>query len=295
MPSKPPVDPNAMVPTEYGPMQFHGIFGPQAQRAGQLPTPAPPNPEAMAARRQQMAQRIPMAPPLGGAPFPGGRSGLTVGMDRPMDLPEQPSMPSGFDPTAQTPFSMGYGGPRLNTEGALAGLRNGSQHPLLALIGQAHENRQADMQGGQAGQAASQQRLQSALGFVDQQLAPQRERQASIETALAQQHPAILGLEQFRAEQKALPQQYEAQGRILAEREQARGIMGGAAQNAQGRQRAAVIAGLAPLLAQLGLSQERQQQSAVDDLDEFAQPNQQAVQALQQIIAEYLQRPEFDF
>lgn len=230
--------------------------------------------------------------------FPGGQNNALRPLSPPSPgevyIPEpQPMMPSGFDPTAMSPFKaqMSPGRPAGDMSSVLSGLRQNqsSQHPLLQLAGMSQNPAMGEAQG--YAQSAGAGRDQ----FVQQQLAPQEKRQGMIDTALAQQHPAIQGLQELESQRRALPQQLEAQGRILAEREQARGIIGGAQANAAGRQRAAVLAGLAPLLQQLGLAQERQQQSAVDGLDQFSGANEQAIRALQQIVAEYYQRPEFDY
>ena len=114
--------------------------------------------------------------------------------------------------------------------------------------------------------------------------------------ALQRQHPAIQGLQQLEAEQKALPQELEAAGRIQAAGRQAQGVMGAAGQRAGSDQRNAIIGLLGPILEQITKAREQSSLDATDpDLQDFAGRNQEQEAKLNALMQLMLSRPEFEF
>ena len=184
------------------------------------PPPLPPSPPRFQANRLP-AELPKIQPPM----YPGG-------MERTVPARGigewEGDFQSGFDPESSAPGRMQYQGPQLNTATALEGLRAAPQNPLVQLAGMAQGYMASNRPQDQARGANIQQ-------FTQGQLAPQRAAQAPIEAGLMAQHPAIRGLAETEARQKAYPAQQQALGVEGAARARALGDTRQAALTAQGR------------------------------------------------------------
>lgn len=265
-----------LMPTDFGPMQFAPIGPKQPSQADQSGPQSFGQP-ALPSRPPNPFQGRPLQAP--GVPSPAEVA--------PLMQPPQTMYPSGFDPNAESPGKMSYSGPQLNTPQALAGLQAAQpfQHPLLQLAGMSQ----------QAGPGENPVWGAQREHYLQGQLQPMREQQAPVNAALQAQHPAILGLGQLQAQQKALPQQYEAMGRTNQARYEAQGRLGAANSMAQGRQQQAVMGLLAPLLKQLGDAQQRSREFSGSGYDQFEEGNVMDEQMLKGLLGQLLGRPEFSY
>src|SRR3990167_3263286 len=111
----------------------------------------------------------------------------------------------GFDPESSVPGEATYGGPRLNTEAALAGLRNAPVNPEIARIQNAFNIRST-------GRPQDLAYSGGIHGDVEQSFAPQRAMLGDVEKSMMAQHPAVRALQEQEARRKAMGQSAYAEG-----------------------------------------------------------------------------------
>ena len=282
------------MPTPITPQFLPGLgLMAQSRRQAGLDQPVDPS---LAPPPFPAAPRSPFTPqPLGPQKNQGmlsGRSNLALGQDQPMALRDQATMPSGFDPRADSPWSASFapGRPANDLEAVLGGLSAASPNPLIQMARMSQQYTPGE------NPEFHDQQMKGRNAFIDQQLASQRAQQKPIEDALAAQHPAIQGLRQLEAEQKALPQELEAQGRILAAKRQAEGVLGSAQIGADQRSRSAIAGLIGPIMEQYNKAREQTSLDATDpDLQDRAGGNQQNETMMRAFLQFMLNNPDLGY
>lgn len=228
-----------------------------------LPTVAPPR------IFQQPGRQLPPR----GIPF----EALVPPPDR-----EQLNFPSGFEAGETTPGTMSYGGPPMNTEAALAGLRSQqeSQDPRQALLRLASQQRM-DPNSTMGTRAYDDRLTQDVMSSF----APDQERRGIVEGALQAQHPAIQGLAEQEAQRAAYPQIEEATGRTQAAMLAAKAAQQGEFFKAGAEQQKTAQEVIQTILAERGKAQERQRGFPGR---QFADQNAQEQQLLDSLLAHYM-------
>ena len=125
-----------------------------------------------------------------------------------------------------------YGGPRLNTEGALAGLKGASQDQLIPgrySLGEEELSRLAARAPGTVAPGSNEYfaaQLRDELGRQASFLGPQQKNQEAIETGIAGLHPALQAGAEREAQRRAYPQVASAQAQADAARVAAESRLG---------------------------------------------------------------------
>lgn len=275
-----------------------GLMGQSRQRAG-LDRPLDPNaqlppvqPLPFGEPQRWDPRTMPMRPREGVTPLNPANT-MAGGVQIP---PSGPGMfPSGFDPTAQTPGSMSYGGPQLGgNAGALAGLKAMQPSPRgpLGVYGSEEELYKQASGMGNAPWSQAMARRQLNLGQEREDFGIEQAQTAeeAINKALQGQHPAVLGLGQLQAEQKALPQQLQAAGTISAARQRAQGDVAAAEAQAAGKAPGDQMTFINNLMERLNQARQQSREFSGSRFSQFEEPNRLNEQDYQMLINAMLQR-----